>query len=109
MRGFRIFVLAIWLALIAVTWRAVADLGAGAGTVFFSDFSHPWRAQFNTDLSLHLLLFGIWVFWREGSKLLGVVGAVLCVFGGLFTFLYLLVAAFRARGDARALLLGAHS
>ena len=24
----------------------------GGGTVFFSDFSQPWRAQFNTDLSL---------------------------------------------------------
>jgi hypothetical protein len=31
------------------------------------------------------------------------------VFGGVFTFLYLAVAVHRARGDARALLLGAHA
>ena len=78
------------------------------GNIFFSDFSHAWRAQFNTDLSLHLILFAIWVFWRENSKLVGLVCALLCVLGGLFTFLYLAIAAYRAR-DARSLLLGVHA
>ena len=109
MQGLRLFVLAAWVVLLAVTWRAAAELGLGAGNVFFSDFSHPWRAQFNADLSLHLLLFAVWVFWRERSKPLGVVCAVLCVLGGIFTFLYFLVALYRARGDARVLLLGAHA
>ena len=109
MQGLRLFVLAIWLVLLAVTWRAAAELGLGGGNVFFSDFSHPWRAQFNTDLSLHLLLFAVWVFWREHSKLLGLVCAVLCALGGIFTFLYLVVASYRSRGDARVLLLGAHA
>jgi hypothetical protein len=109
MQGLRLFVLAIWLVLLAATWRAAAELGLGGGNVFFSDFSHPWRAQFNTDLSLHLLLFAVWVFWREHSKLLGLVCAVLCALGGIFTFLYLVVAAYRSRGDARVLLLGAHA
>jgi len=109
MRGFRLFVLAIWVALLAVTWRAVSELGLGGGNVFFADFSQPWRAQFNTDLSLHILLFAVWVFWREHSKLLGLVCAVFCALGGIFTFLYILVAVSRARGDARVLLLGAHA
>jgi hypothetical protein len=109
MRGFQLFVLAIWVVLLAVTWRAAAELGLGGGNVFFADFSHPWRAQFNADLSLHLLLFAVWVGWRERSKLLGCICAVLCAFGGIFTFLYLLLAVLRARGDARALLLGAHA
>jgi hypothetical protein len=109
MRGFRLFVSAIWIVLLLVTWRATAELGVGGGNVFFSDFSHPWRAQFNADLSLHLLLFAVWVVWREHSKVLGLVCAVFCALGGIFTFLYLLVAVFRAQGDTRALLLGAHA
>jgi len=102
MRGFRLFVLAIWVILIAITWRAAAELGLGVGDVFFSDLSHPWRAQLNADLSLHLLLFAVWAFWRDAC-------AAFCVLGGLFTFLYLLAAVYRARGDARVLLLGAHA
>jgi hypothetical protein len=109
MRVFQIFVLAMWVALLAITWRAVADLGLAGGNVFVSDLSHPWRAQFNVDFLLHLILFAVWVFWRERSKPVGLVCAVLCFLGGMFTFPYLLVAAFRARGDARALLLGARA
>jgi hypothetical protein len=109
MRGYRLFVLAIWVVLFAITWRAVAESGLGGGNVFFSDLSHPWRAQFNVDFSLHLLLFAVWVFWREHSKSLGLLCAVLCAMGGLFTFLYLVVAVSRARGDARVMLLGAHA
>ena len=109
MRGFRVFVALCWIVLLAVTWRAVAELGMGAGTVFFSDFSQPWRAQFNTDFSLHLLLFAVWVFWREHSKLVGIACAVFCAFGGIFTFAYLLVSLARSRGDVRDLLLGTHA
>jgi hypothetical protein len=109
MRAFQVFLVAIWVALLVVTWHAIADLGIGGGNVFVSDLSHPWRAQFNIDFLLHLLLFAVWVFWREASKLVGLVCAVLCVLGGMFTFLYLLVAVFRSRGDFRAFLLGAHA
>jgi hypothetical protein len=109
MQGLRLFVLAVWVVLLVVTWRAAAELGLAGGNVFVSDFSHPWRAQFNTDLSLHLLLFAVWVFWREHSKLLGLVCALLCALGGIFTFPYFLFAVYRARGDARVLLLGTHA
>jgi hypothetical protein len=109
MRGFRLFVLAIWVVLFAITWRAAVELGLGGGTAFLSDLSHPWRAQFNIDFSLHLLLFAAWVFWREPSKLVGLVCALLCTLGGLFTFLYLFVAVSRAGGNVRVLLLGAHA
>ena len=108
MQAFRLFALVVWLVLLVVTWRAVAELGVSGGNIFFSDFAHPWRAQFDTDLSLHLVLFAVWVFWRETSKPVGLACALLCVLGGVFTFLYLSVAAWRAR-DARALLLGAHA
>jgi hypothetical protein len=109
MQGFRIFVVAIWAVIFAVTWRAVAEAGFGGGNIFFADFAEPWRAQFNTDLSLHLLLFAVWVFWRERSKAVGLTCALLCSLGGLFTFVYLFASLLRSRGDVRALLLGSHA
>ena len=109
MRAFQVFLVVIWVALLVVTWRAIPALGLGGGNVFVLDLSHPWRAQFNVDFLLHLLLFAVWVFWREASKLVGLVCAVLCVFGGMFTFPYLLVLALRSRGDFRAFLLGTHA
>jgi len=109
MQGFRIFVIAIWVLLLAVSWRAVAQLGLAGGDVFVADFSHPWRAQFSTDLLLHLLLFAVWVVWREPSKLVGIPCAVLCAFGGVFTFAYLFASILRSGGDARVLLLGRHA
>jgi len=109
MQSFRIFLLVMWLVLLAVTWRAVAELGMGGGMVFLSDFSQPWRAQFNTDFSLHILLFAVWVFWREHSKLVGAACAVLCALGGVFTFPYLFASVLRSQGDVRSLLLGSHA
>lgn len=109
MQGFRVFVIAIWVVLLAVSWRAVAELGLAGGNVFLTDFSHPWRAQFNADLSLHLLLIAVWVVWREPSKLAGIACAVLCALGGVFTFAYLFVSILRSGGDARVVLLGRHA
>ena len=33
MQGFRVFVIAIWVLLLAVSWRAVAELGLAGGNV----------------------------------------------------------------------------
>jgi len=103
------FLLALlWAALVIITWRALHELGSDGGMVFVSDFLHPWRAQFNTDFSVHLLLLAIWVYWREQSKAVGIACALLCLLGGLFTLPYLWLAVHRARGAFRRLLLGAH-
>ncbi|HEY6131235.1 MAG TPA: hypothetical protein VIV27_04415 [Halioglobus sp.] len=99
----------LWILIVGITWRALQELGSEGGMVFISDFSHPWRAQFNTDFSIHLLLFAIWVFWREKSKVLGLVAALLCALGGMFTLPYLLLATYRAKGDTKEFLLGAHA
>jgi hypothetical protein len=100
-----------WLALFAVTIRAVARMGAGAaGPVFFSDFAHPWHAQFDTDLGLHLLLAAAWMVYRSHSLLVGLICAVLAInFGALFTLGYLLVVSIAASGNMRLVLLGARA
>lgn len=109
MSAFKLVVVLLWAAMIAVTAYAVHALGSDGGMVFFDDFAHPWRAQFNTDFLIHLLLFAGWVFWRERSRAAGAVCALLCLMGGLFTLPYLLWSLHRANGDFKALLLGAHA
>ena len=106
---FRVLLCIGWAILLVVSVYAVRSMGLGAaGTVFMADFAHPWRAQFNTDFTLHLLLVASWMIYRAQSWVLGVICAVLAInLGGVFTLAYLLVASFQAKGDLRKLLLGA--
>lgn len=105
---FRLLLCAGWVLLLFVSIHAVRAMGlGGAGAVFMGDFAHPWRAQFNTDFSLYLLLAGAWLIYRARSWGLGLVWAVLAInLGALFTLAYLLVVSIQAKGDMRQVLLG---
>jgi hypothetical protein len=109
MNALKVLLALLWVLLTGITIHAIQTLGSDAGMVFVTDFAHPWRAQFNTDFMIHIALLMIWVFWRERSRLVGLLAAALCLMGGLFTLIYLLVALQRAGGDARKFLLGAHA
>lgn len=108
MQLLRSALLVAWLATLWVSVRAILALGAGAaGDVFLGDFSHPWRAQFNTDFAVHLLLMAAWIVYRERGSIRGFgFGVAAVLFGGAFSFAYLFVATFTAQGDIRRLLLG---
>jgi hypothetical protein len=108
MIGFRIFLLLVWSAVAAVTLWALASLGLLAGLqTFLGDLEHPWRAQFYADLEAHLLLVGAWMIYREPSRGVGILCALLTLLlGALFTLPYVLVASIRAQGDPKTLLLG---
>ncbi|MGD9340927.1 MAG: hypothetical protein PVG76_08330 [Chromatiales bacterium] len=68
----RIFLLAGWLIMLAMSWRALTELGYNWPDVFFGDIANnTWRARFNIDFLNHLLLFATWVVWRETSRLTG--------------------------------------
>ena len=105
---FRAALLLAWIAMIWVSTRAILAPDAGsAGEVFFADFAHPWRAQFNTDFSFHLLLMALWIAARERSRIRGALFGIASVFlGGAFSFAYILAATFTTKGDVRHLLLG---
>ena len=92
-----------------VSFQAVYQSGWSEGMVFVSDFSHPWRAQFNTDFSLHIILLALWVFWRSSNLAIGTLCGLGCFMGGLFTFPYLLVTLILNKGDIRKLMLGRHT
>ncbi|MFA5939479.1 MAG: hypothetical protein WC809_09020 [Sinimarinibacterium sp.] len=98
-----------WVLLIGITGWAVATLGLDGANVFLSDYAHAWRAQFYTDFLLHVAPITAWVYWRESSKLTGLLCALGTLMGGVFTLVYLLVATYRAGGVPRRLLLGHHA
>jgi hypothetical protein len=106
--GLGALLVSIWLVVVAVTVWALATLGLPAGVeTFIGDLRHPWRVQFYADLEAHLVMFAAWIVWRERSRGVGIALAVLTMLtGALFTVPYVLVAGVKARGDARALLLG---
>ena len=105
----RAYLILGWLLLGGVTVWAISSLGLDGGKVFFDDFAHGWRAQFYTDFLLHVVPVTAWVIWREQSKAVGLLCGVGTLFGGMFTLIYLLVATYRAGGDARKLMLGKHA
>jgi hypothetical protein len=107
---FRFALILAWLALGWVTFQAGQQLGWDkAGDVFLGDLSHPWRAQFNVDFGLHLLLVAAWMIWSASNRALGLAFAVLAVLGGgMFTLAYLFVRMMQTGGNIRAVLLGRH-
>jgi hypothetical protein len=110
MSSLRIGIGIVWIVLVFVTAHAIQKQGIDGANIFIADFSHPWRAQFNSDFSAHLLLMAIWIIYREPRLWVGIVCAVISVFcGGAFSLAYIVIATFRAAGDARKLLLGKHA
>ena len=105
---FRLALAAAWVVIFWVSFQAVSRMGFGAaGDVFVGDFAHPWRAQFNGDFAIHLLLVAAWMIYRSKSWIVGLVCAALAInLGGVFTLAYLLAVSFRTDGDIRKLLLG---
>jgi hypothetical protein len=107
MKLFRTFLIVAWVAIAAMTLWAIADMGLlAAAQTFVRDFAHPWRAQYYSDFSVHLILAACWILYRETSPGRGLLFAfATLLMGALFTLPYLLVASLKA-GDARRLLLG---
>lgn len=66
-----------------------------------------WRSQFDADLIMHLLLLAGWVWWREGGGVKGdIIGFFYVIWGGMFSFPYLLYLIAQNQGGMRAVLLG---
>lgn len=109
MRVFLTVAAVAWLVVLALTYKAVVSMGLTAsGTVFWSDFTHPWRAQFNGDFCWYLLLTGVWILYREPRRWVGVGCALAAAaLGGVFFFGYLVLATWMAKGNSSVLLLGA--
>lgn len=104
---FRVALAIAWLLIFSVSVHAVQTMGLQpGGIVFFEDFSHPWRAQYNADFSGHLLLMAAWITYRE-NRLLGLpLGLLAILFGGVYSLAYIFIATFTSKGRFDAMLLG---
>jgi hypothetical protein len=108
MQIFRVVIAIAWLLVAWISVHAVATLGVNqAGAIFFADFHQPWRAQFNGDFAVHLLLMAGWTVYREKNLLRGFAfGLAAILFGGFFSLAYIFFATFAANGSFKNLLLG---
>ena len=108
MTGFRVFLVAIFLMLIAFTGIVIANHGWGLFTVFFGDIlKMGWAGQFNLDFMFMLALSALWVAWRHAFSGAGIGLGLLALFGGAsFQSVYLLIVSLQEKGDVRAILLG---
>ena len=105
---FRIFLVAITVALSAYSAVVVADHGLNLLPIFFGDMAKfEWPGQFNLDFMFMLALSAVWVSWRHRFSALGIFLGLLAFIGGsLFLGVYLLVQSVRVNGDPKLLLLG---
>ncbi|WP_404309316.1 hypothetical protein [Neorhodopirellula lusitana] len=111
MKTLRTFLLVSTVLIYAMTVLASISHGLNWPAVAIGDLTKlNWRSQFDTDFLIYLFLGATWVTWREGFTLKGHCFAFLSVFlGGMFTFPYLLLATYRAKGDPQSMLLGVHA
>ncbi len=107
----RVFLILSTVLIYALTILAIDQAGLNWPAVFFGDlFSLGWRSQFNADFLVHLFLLATWITWREGATARGYLFGFLSIFlGGMFGFVYILVVSYRAKGDPKQILLGAHA
>lgn len=110
MTTFRLAMAASWVLIMGLTIYIVSVHGFNWPAVFFGDLLNvDWRTQFNIDFLFHLLILFSWVYWREASKLKGLIyGFLSVIMGGMFGFAYLLYASYTAKGNVKAILLGSH-
>ena len=107
----RTFLVTSTLLIFAVSIYAIATMGINWPAIYFDDLLKlDWRSQFDTDLLILLCLLAIWIVWREGFTLKGFLFGFLSLFiGCMFSGPYLLLATYKAKGEAKMLLLGVHN
>lgn len=111
MQKLSLVLLAFTVLIFGVTFMAAAGHGIVWPATYFPDLvALDWRSQFNADLLMHLVLLGIWACWREGGGGWGYAAAVSCVvWGGMFSFPYLIYCGWKAGWSIERTLLGVHT
>lgn len=105
---FRLFLLASWVAILALSVNALRLEGLTAGETFMNDImSGLWRSQFNVDFFAHLILVGLWASWRQRFSPASLFIGVLCVLGGgVFSLAYLFFLSIVHKANVIDILLG---
>lgn len=105
---FRIFLAALFIALLVYTLMVGAAHGWNLVPPFFAEIqAMTWQGQFNFDFTGFLLISAIWCVWRNNFSAVGWALAIPAATGGiLFLAAYLLFLSFQTRGDMNAILIG---
>jgi len=105
---FRLFLLLMLFVVTSYTGLVITQHGLDFLPVFFADIAGMnWSGQFNLDFMCMLALSGLWVAWRHGFCLQGLMLGLLAFFTGApFLCIYLLIQSFRYKADLRLMLLG---
>jgi len=101
----------MWCIFAALCLYVVGTVGWSGASLFFSDiYAGTWRAIYNVDFIIHILLVAGWVAWKEEFSFLGVLTAFFCICGGaLFTLWYLFYLSVVNKGDFAKILVGKRS
>tara|TARA_R110002072_G_scaffold247353_2_gene406486 strand:- start:33727 stop:34071 length:345 start_codon:yes stop_codon:yes gene_type:complete len=110
MVAFRIYLILVVVVLGGYTFLVGVNEGWNLLPVFFGSIAElGWPGQFNLDFLTFLGLSATWVAWRHRFAAPGIALGVVAFFGGMmFLAPYLIWAIAKAKGDAKALLLGNH-
>ena len=108
MGAFRVLLAIFIIVIISFTCVVISNHGWTLLPIFFGDIATmTWPGQFNFDFMCFLILSGLWLAWRHHFSVGGLVLGVVGVFGGIMLLApYLLIASYKANGDAKILLLG---
>ena len=68
MRKIYFLLFVTWSILLLLTIRAFSEMDIlQATTIFYTDGG--WRAQFNFDFQVYLILAALWIFYREKTPI----------------------------------------
>lgn len=111
MNALRLGLIALWVALAGYTAIVVAKHGLGLLPIFVGDIAAiAWPGQFNLDFLCFLVLSALWTAWRNAFSGVGLLLAIVALFGGAgFLLPYLLFLTFRESGDLVRVLVGNRS
>ncbi len=107
MMAFKILLIAMIAIIFTYTGVVMFREGADFLTPFFEAvLSITWGGQFALDFACYLVFSALWVMWRHGFSIGGILFGLVCGLMGFVVFApYLLLQTFRAP-DVRSLVLG---
>ena len=108
MSKLRALIIALFGALAIYTLFSISIEGVNFLPGFVADLmSLSWRGQINLDLITFTTLAGLWVAWRHGFSVGGIIMGLSVVGGAMLLFApYLLYAIHQSKGDFKTLLMG---
>jgi hypothetical protein len=91
----------LWVIMLMKTILAIQFHDSSPSLHYYGGMlENSWQGHFNTDLLIHSVLIACWIFYREKSKIIGVLcGSAAVYFGAVFSLLYLIVTSIRSNTD----------